>query len=497
MEHGDKIPVVTELLKAEGLNGEEISSLNQLGGRIYNAELSSARIKNLQNIITPTLIAGIIYPYANEFLTAIFASAAGASYWIGRTAFTSMNIVRAAATRAARSAKSIEWLSDLLEGHLKDVTKLNIISQTPTIATIITLLSASKDAAAGLLFATSFSLSGLVNTLTTKRAAVDAHRATEIVTGLGNVLNRETVLITDNSWEKFLSNNPPIEYTDLIDFQRGLILDNVASELPNGARTDIQNFSITARSGEVTVIKGGSGKGKSQLWLGPRNITRYSGEVYVVDNGVATNTKSLPRRDISKHIRIFGQGQINPKSELVDIFNPVFKFIDDQHYAIPLEKQELWYHIRDIEDNLLSADIIKRQGGSPNYLDLSLLTEITKFREARLSWVNSLLESAGGNLNIAGMHGKRVFGQDSLSDGQRQRIVMLLAELTARYNSEVKGIILDEPLDKLDHGLNVGLQLQAIGRIKNQTNGPEIIVISHQLVGRLCEQLNASVIDLD
>ncbi len=498
MRHSDKFPAITELLKSEGINSEEIGAFNQLSGRIYNAELNSPRLKNIQTTVTPTLIAGIIYPHANEVLTGIFASAAVASYWISRTAYNSMSIVRAAATRAARSAKASEWLRDLLEDHLSDVFKLNLISQTPTIATIIALLSTSKEYAAGLIFATTSSLSGLVNTLTTKRAAVEAHRATEIISGLGNVMKSEALLLTDDNWNAFLHDHPSVEYEERVSFEKGMILQNITSQLPDGTATDIKDLSLDIRSGEVTVIKAASGKGKSQFWLGPRHITRFLGESYIVENGKVVNSKSLPHRsDIKNHLQIFSIGLVNPKHELVDIFNPIFKIIDTTDYGIKEKDQARWNDIKDIEDSLLRGDIAKREAGKRNYLNGAFLEASKVYREKRLNWVYALLQESQGNLNIAGMHGNRVFGQDSLSDGQRQRIVMLLALQIVKYMPNLKTIILDEPFDKLDKDLNLELQFAILEQIQNTPNGPGIVVISHPYAESLQNRFGAKLIDLD
>ncbi len=492
-----------DLIQA-GFSGQEINDLENLSNYAYSTELISSRLDRLSNLVTPFAVGGVMASYESYFLAKAIITLGLAAIPIGEISYLKSNVQKRAANRAARSAKATDWLRVLGRDHINLVTFLNSVAQSSRFVQALTLgFSYSNPNIVSNLWGLEFGLNGLNGALSQQRGREDARRYTKMSKKMIELLSSKYLILTDKRWREHIEKNGIDSLEDPM-IENGIIIHEFKTKLPNGKETNLPPVNLTAEQHKVIILIGKSGDGKSTFFSGPLHVAEHTGDLFIVNNGKAMNVHELQdARDIDNYIRLVSSNNLVPSSRIVDAFKKQFSIIyKDETSEIHDDDKMLWKHATQVSDNLLETQINDlEQNNDHSFYPQRLLEPLKKLRIARISWVNNLLAQAGGNLIVPGISATSGIGDGTinggLSQGQKQRITMLVAETCAQVEPELKAIILDEPLDKLDEGENLQLQLDSIKRIQQANNAPALIIISHQHVYALQRKTGAEIIDLN
>ncbi len=504
-----------ETLQYDGFSAEEVKTISALPSAIYSMELISAQLYRLENVMMPTVIAIALAARGNIGFSLLTLFLGMLSVPIGEKAYKISDKFRARQFRLGRAAKSPHYLERTNEAHIRMTDYLNAISQTEKaiIAFLLLLTWMEKNNPSNLLpqiYSIGYGLMGLNGTLSTQRNREYARDKTALAKRLIQAFNTETLILTQARWNQHVAKSPAIPEhlsNSNQDCERGLLVENFAVKIPSRNENEkLQPVSFLAKAGQTIIIRGSSGSGKSTLISGMQHVLEHSGEVATIKNGVVKDFHRLPNPQAAKELIKYFSTETTANATLINLFTPTFLALhphwrdcywqDTNNKEIEQDKnEEVTFRMAlDTEDGLLrkEIEILALRAEKPIFSKY-LSERLQEYRAAKELWLRQLLKDEGGNLDQSEITPFR--GYDQLSAGQKQRITLLLAELTAQSNPAIAALVLDEPLDKLDPEINFPLQLQKILHIQNASGVP-LIIITNQHLSDLQSVLTTEIVQL-
>jgi ABC-type multidrug transport system ATPase subunit len=511
-----------ELLK-EGFSNEEIRQIEQLKKVAYDSELDSPTLASLETILLPASISISLLAQQKYDIGILTLMLGLTAFPLGEWAHKQSDKFRSRQFRAGRSAgkKGIKYLKDVYSDHIRMTNKLNTVSQTDSILSVaLMLLTYLKGAdifnLLSSLYGIRYGLQGLNGSLTRQRKRETARLGTALAKKLIQEFNSKDLILTQKRWLEHISNTSGWA-TSLsgreASCKNGLVVESFRANIPN--RQEVDKFcevSFVAESGKTVIIKGESGSGKSTLIGGLQHVVEHEGDVYFAKDSVAVNAHKLSGpEEVGKKIGYFNSEKIPLDSTLIDLVNEYFlhfypvwgqeRWINNKGRSIQFSKgdMEVYQTFLFVEDNLLAKEIEVSEkalvdGGEKPIFSKELCERLSKFRSARKTWFDDVMNQQGGNLAYSDINYGRVF--KSLSAGQKQRFTLLLAELSIKTNSDLSAVFLDEPLDKLDLSVNFPLQLQKIKNLQDEGAVP-IVIIANQHLEILQQELDTTLVTLE
>ncbi|MDQ3099242.1 MAG: ATP-binding cassette domain-containing protein [bacterium] len=499
-----------------GYTHQEIEAIGDIGTNTYSAELNSSTLNRLENHVMPFAVAGTMISYDQYLLAGAVAFLGSMAIPVGEKAYIESNIKRKSANRSARSAKAGDWLEALGIKHVNMVSRLNLISQADRVLQVLNVIFGRSDPSfIANVFGIGIGLKGLHGTLSMQRSREDSRRFTKFAERIVNLISSPNLILTLHRWLEHVKRDgisslecPPVE--------NGIYIKEFKTKLPNGQFTNLPEVTLAAESGTVTALIGKSGDGKSTFFTGPLHIAEHTGDCFIINDGQATDVHMFrDQRAIDNYMKMISVDMVSPNSRIVDIFRSTYIKTYNDELEIDKKDRKLWEYAKQVSDNLLQEELsllenIRNSSGSTlsrlvgtnrSYFPARMLEPLKHYRESRLKWVNEKLKTAGGNLAIDQISATSRFGDGSmaggLSSGQRQRVVMLFAEVLAESESDLKALIFDEPLDKLDESENLVFQLETIRKIQEMRDSPAILIITHQHINALAEATGARLVNLN
>lgn len=497
-----------------GFTEEQIRGMNSLPDELYNRMFGTTTRTKMEQIVKPVGTGIAMASYGNLFGGALVAGAGILGMLLGERMYQhSLRTKRQ--LDIGRSFSDAGFVQEIYEKEHFPRTRLtNFLTRFPAAATAVSLVLGAQEKLSN--FAGfSAGLSGLADLLSTTRSKVDNTVMVSMVRKICETLKDPNYLLLPQNYRL----NAEMTGTKDINLSRedfsGMAISNLSVRLPGNSSPLVENISFEIPSGEVLLIVGQSGVGKSVLFSAlSRSIDGGDdAQIALVNNGHQTNLNEFanfanPIDEVQKRVVIGSVAHLNDYLQIVDLFKESF----NQEYIIPedLSAQEKTDFERGMKmaNNLLEKELKifhdpKIRGFWPfRVKEMAVFNDkimrlLRDYHGQRRDWVGQLLrtETSGSNLSSVNINPLRVVRD--ISDGQKT-MLMLLSKLTeVRSNPFVETVLLDEPVRGLDEGVNLGVALRLIEEIRQVRGGIAVAMISQDKLEQVQGAFESNILDLD
>lgn len=467
--------VETALNKA-GITKQEIESLDNLPNDIYTSELNASNIDRWKNAAVPIGSGTAMVAYGDPVVGLVVSGLGLASFPIGGHFYKESNLVRAAKSRAGKSARLNHYVKDVQKEHVQMTDKLNLLQYTPQALFAIKFLAGGGNILPAL-FGLREGLMGLSNVLSAQRTRESTKRTAEIATHLILAIATEPFIATPQRWKDHVEKSGVTELCP-VPFENGIVLRDFSAINASGNATSLAPINLEVSSGSAVILKADSGSGKTVALMGLMHLYENQGSVHIIKDGIATDVHELSGPDeIANRILYITNEGVGKNDRIADLVSQYFL---EEHHELhlehlgeynPTEVELAWK----IADNLLESEIAKLEKQEIGVFPESMLGTLIEIRLKRNEWIKTNLSLMGGNIAKKDIDGQRTFG--SLSAGEKERLLVFIASLAAK-SSHRTAIILDEPMAHLDNR-NREYQLAVLARIQEMENSPALIIVAH------------------
>lgn len=473
--------------------------IHNLPNEVYQSELSSYKQASLLNIFNP-LVCGLALWLNGEIVVGLVVTILGLlSFPIGEYFFRKHAYRHEAELRLGRSAGITPYLKRVYDEHVALTLQVNALSQLPLLLFGIRILWNSSGQLLAAFFGLVQGLAGLTGTLAFQRSRVSALRSTKTARHLIDILNSESFLITIRRWqEHVLREKIPASKEMRCKLDEGVAFINFSSRslLPRAEGAPPPTITCSIPRKGACILQAPSGRGKSTFLAAVLHLIEHEGDLFFVSAGTWNDAHQTDRNKFDSSLLFFKEENIEKSARIVDLFKEVV--------AVKLEtlkkemREEFGVILTDLaweaSDNLLEHEILNINEKKQSVFPTKMVDALVKMRNERSSLVSSFCKKAGGNLSTGQIYPERVFA--SLSSGEKRRLICTLSLEKATVSSEIKLLILDEPLAHLDSH-SIDLQIQTMRRMQELPHAPPLLIISHLHVDEFDKELsNVNVLTL-
>ena len=477
---------VKSFLADRGCSEAEVNSLHGLPSNVYQSELNSFQRMRILNTGAP-IACGLALLANGDFVTALIIIILGiSSFPIGERFFKENIFRKESELRLGLAAQLSDYINKVYSEHIKLTFKVNSLSQLPLLLFALRFLWNGSGTVLSSFFGLMQGLMGLTGTLAFQKARFAAMRTTETTTHLVNALSSPYLIVTPQRWkEHCIAHKKLLEKLPKTS-EDGVMLVDFTPSIPF-TKGEIFQVSAHIPAGGIRILRAPSGRGKSTFISSLMHLIEHKGDIFFITNQEIVDTHDLSIESFHEQVFFFREENVDASSRLIDLFRSNFQskeiaFLQEAKKTYPPLLVNL---AEKSPDNLLEHEIKRLEKHQQSAFPLEMLEFLKELRERQITYIQSLLNGAGGNMSSERMFPERIFS--TLSMGERRRIGILLALETAR-SRKVKLVVLDEPLAHLDK-TNMVHQVDGIREIQNHSTPPSIILISHHFVEEMKESL--------
>lgn len=474
-------------LANKGCSESEINSIAILPNEVYQSELNSYQRAKLINIGSPIICSFALF-ISGEVVTSIIVISLGLlSFPAGEMFFKEHTFRAESEMRLGRSAHLMSYIRKVYRDHITLTLKVNFLSQIPYALFVLRFIWNGSGLLASF-FGLSQGLVGLTGTLGFQRSRMVSLRTTETAKHVIASITSSDLIITPKRFLEHSQQMGPLNSLPLNQISKGVVFQNFSVRASGNIKT-LPAIDCSIESGGVTILRAPSGQGKSTFLLAAMHLLEHSGDIYFVNDSQLTNIHSLKKRDLEKAIYYFREETIEKSSRIIDIFKPL---INKQLIAYLNEnKKDFGNELVDLawlaSDNLIEQEIVKIRENQPSVFHKDMQNFLTDMRDRRSEILKEMLIFAGGNLALPNITPERLF--DTLSAGEKRRLVATIAFESVKSSKEIKLVILDEPFTHLDKD-SINRQLETIRHLQKMSSAPSILIISHHFIDEVHAFLN-------
>jgi energy-coupling factor transporter ATP-binding protein EcfA2 len=470
-----------------GIATEEVEGLFNLSNNVYNAELAGVNLQKWRDSLIP-VSSGVAMSMYGDYLSALVVTILGlSSFPLGEKFYRESNVVRAAESRAGRSAKIGEYIKKVQREHIAMTDKVNFLSYTPELLFALKYLTKSGNALPAL-YGFQQGLQGLTGVLNSQRIRESTKRTTEIAMHLVEAISNRPFIATPQRWREHVKEARDNDLPG-VGLRNGLVIRNFTAQLPTGEKTGLAPISVEAALNSAVIIRAESGAGKSVTLMGIMHLLEHAGSIFIIKKGKKVNVHSLKGpEEVAQEILLVTDEGVNENDRVADLFKEYFLESNEGMYEAhrrkndPLLTELAWK----MADNLLEKEIEKLEKSEKGVFPKTMESVLREIRDQRNLWVSGCLSKQGGNIASEGIKPERVFS--TLSAGEKRRMLVAVAEVAVLSRPRT-AVILDEPLAHLD-SKNRELQLRALKRIEEGKSPVALLIVSHENIEELESSLN-------
>lgn len=479
---------IHSFLANKGCSESEINSIAVLPNEIYQSELNSYQRAKLINLGSPIICAIALF-ISGEIATAIVIILLGLmSFPIGEMFFKEYVFRTESEMRLGRSAHLINYIRRVYRDHILLTVKVNFLSQIPYALLVLRFVWDGSGLIASF-FGLSQGLVGLTGTLAFQRSRMTALRTTETARHLIAAITSSDLIITPKRLLEHSQDSDHFIASSIKKISDGVAFQNFAAKTCGNIKT-LPALDCLIKSGSVTILRAPSGQGKSTFLLATMHLLEHKGEIYFIKDYRLTNIHTFTKNELEKAIYFFREETVEKSARLIDLFKPIIAIQLSDYLA---ENKRLFGdELIDLawlaSDNLIEQEIVKMTTNHPTVLPKNMISFLIEMREKRSEKVKEMLFFSGGNLSSPNMIPERFF--ETLSSGEKRRVITTLAFETAKNTKGIKLVILDEPFTHLD-AQSIQKQLETILHMQKILSPPSILIISHHFTEEITSFLDA------
>lgn len=469
-----------------GCSESEINAISILPNEIYQTELNSYQRAKFINLGSPIACAVALF-LNTEWITASTVMLLGfASFPIGELFFREFTFRSEAEMRLGRSANLLHYIKKIYNAHILLTLKVNLLSQLPYLLIVFRFISGGSGLIASF-FGLSQGLIGLTGTLSFQRSRMNSLRTIETAKHLISSITHSDLIVTPKRLSEHSNKTPPQTTLPNSTISNGVIFKDFSPKIFTETKAFLP-LNLELIPGGIAILRATSGQGKSTFLLAVMHLLEHTGEIYFVTQSKQINIHAFSKDELEKKIFFFREETVEKSSRLIDLFKFILatklsSFINESKMIFGEEQVNLAYFA---SDNLIEQEINKLLSNKPTAFPAKMLQFLEEMRELRANILQDILFQSEGNLASKNITPFRTF--ETLSSGEKRRLVACLAYETAKMFKDIKLVILDEPLTHLDKH-SVLNQLEMIQKIQNLPNPPAILIISHHYIDEIFASL--------
>lgn len=482
---------IKAFLTHQGCTEIEIESISTLPSEIYQSELNSYQRALWINLGTPIVCSIPLLLHGEALIAFLLIFLGLISFPIGEKFFKENAFRNESEMRLGRSAHLLSYIKQVYKEHIALTLKVNSLSQISLLLFVFRFMWDGSGIIASF-FGINQGLIGLTGTLAFQRSRMTSLRTIETAKHLISSITNSELIITPKRLEEHSSKSEHQALSEKLiqQVQNGVIFQDFCAQIPS--KTDfiktLPPLSCVIGSGEVAILQAPSGQGKSTFLLATMHLIEHSGELYFINNANVENIHSLSRETLEKRIFFFREETVEKSSRLIDLFKIIIS-LKLSNYIIE-KKKEFGEVLVDLawfaSDNLMEQEVKKIEKSLPSIFPKNMLEFIKEMRDHRSCILQDMLKFSGGNISLPNIYPERIF--ETLSAGEKRRIITTLAYESAKSMNDIKLIILDEPLTHLDT-VSIADQLTILKQIQELPSPPAILMISHHFIQETMSQL--------
>lgn len=492
--HGQEI---RSLLVNSGCTEAEINSISTLPSEAYQTELSSYRRSFCINLGAP-LACSVALLFNQDYITALIVMFLGLSAFpLGELFFKQHAFRNESELRLGKSAHLIEFIKKAYNDHVFLTLQVNLLSQLPLLFFVMRFMWSDTGNLLASFFALSQGLIGLTGTLSFQRSRVTSQRTVATAKHLIEAISSPAFIITESRWIEHTQHKNTLkpDFFQTKEIENGVIFSQFSTNLPGNSSSSktLKPFTCIIPGGAVGILQAPSGQGKSTFLLSLMHILEHSGDLYFINDNTRINVHALTRDTFEKMIFFFREEEVEKSARLIDLFK---RILEEDLDDIKREMKRLYGDmlsnlVFEAADNLIEQEINSIKQGKQTVFPKQMLENLQQLRYNRSALLQNILTNASGNLSTPQIYPERLFA--TLSSGEKRRLVSLLAFESAKRNSCIRLLILDEPLTHLDAS-SVNNQLYILKKIQKLPSPPSVLLISHQFVEDILATLQPSLL---
>lgn len=478
---------IHSFLADKGCSESEINSIGILPNEVYQSELNSYQRARLINLGSSVVCSLALFISGELVIATIVIFLGLISFPLGEMFFKEYTFRTESEMRLGRSAHLSSYIRKIYRNHIALTLKVNFLSQIPYTLFVFRFIWDGSGLIASF-FGLSQGLIGLTGTLAFQRSRMSSLRTTETAKHLLAAITHSGLIITPKRLFIHSQQSEPIIPSAIKQMTNGVIFQNFSVKTSRNIKT-LPPLDCVIKPGGVAVLQAPSGQGKSTFLLAAMHLLEHTGEIYFVKDSQFTNIHSLKKSELEKTIYFFREETIEKSSRLIDLFKPAIA-VQLSSYLKEKKKQysdELIDLAWSASDNLIEQEIFKMMRNLLAVFNKNMLNVLIEMRNTRAKILEQMLHLSGDNLFSFNINSERFF--ETLSMGEKRRIIATLAYDFARNMKEIQLVILDEPLTHLDTQ-SINQQLKTIKNIQEISFPPAILIISHHFIEEIKSSLN-------